>query len=88
MLAALKMFKKLKRLRTCASILVYYNPTRRIMLECNISRFAVEAILSQLVDETAQWHPVVFWSRKMVLTEKNYLVKEAKMLAIVKTCKH
>ena len=44
--AALELFKELKCMFICAPMLVYYNPTRCIMLECNASRFAVGAILS------------------------------------------
>ena len=69
-------------------MLVHYDLTRRIMLKCDVSRFAIGAILSQLVSETSRWHSVAFWSRKMSPAEKNYSVEEAEILAIVETCKH
>ena len=85
---ALNSFNELKQLFSRALMLVHYNPTRRIMLECDASKFAIGAILSQLVETTGQWHPVAFWSRKMAPAEKNYGAKEAEMLAIIEICKH
>ena len=57
---ALESFNELKRFYACASMLVHYNPMHRIMLECNLSRFAILVILSQLIEETSQWHPIAF----------------------------
>ena len=85
---ALELFMELKRLFACAPMLIHYDPSRRIMLECDASGFAIGAILSQLVGETGQWHPVAFWSRKMAPAERNYGVGESEMLAIVEACKH
>ena len=85
---AIDSFNELKQLFFCASMLVHYDLTRRIMLECDASGFAIEAILSQLVGATGQWHLVAFWSCKMAPAEKNYGVGEAEMLAIVEACKH
>ena len=58
------------------------------MLECNASKFAIEAILPQLVSKTGQWHPVAFWSRKMAPPKRNYGVEKAEILAIVEACRH
>ena len=85
---ALELFETLKQLFTCASILVHYDTSRQIMLKCDVSGFAIGAILSQLVGLADQWHPVVFWSRKMAPAERNYGVEKAEMLAIVKACKY
>ena len=57
---ALKSFNELKRLFACAFMLVYYDSICHIMLECNASRFAILAILLQLIKRTGQWHPVAF----------------------------
>ena len=86
--AALRSFDKLKQRFASAPMLIHYNPSRQIMLECDASRFAIGAILSQLVSETGMWHPVAFWSRKMILAERNYGAGKAEMLAIVCACKH
>ena len=55
-----KSFNKLKHFFACAPMLVYYNLIYCIMLECNVSKFVILAILSQLIEETGQWHPIVF----------------------------
>ena len=47
--AALRLFDELKQRFASAPMLIHYNPLRQIMLECNVSRFAIGAILSQLV---------------------------------------
>ena len=49
---ALKAFSTLKRLFASVFMLVHYDLTRWIMLECDASRFAIGAILSQLVSQT------------------------------------
>ena len=49
---ALKSFNELKHFFACAPILVYYNPIGRIMLEYIMFRFAILAILSQLIEKT------------------------------------
>ena len=51
---ALESFNELKHFFTCAPMLVYYNPMRRIILECNVFGFAILAILSQLIEKTSQ----------------------------------
>ena len=85
---ALKTFNELKCFFACALILVYYNLMRRIMLECNASRFAILAILSQLIEETSQYHFVAFWPCKIAPAEQNYGTKELEMLAVVEGCKY
>ena len=57
---ALESFNELKHFFACAPMLVHYNLMRHIMLECDASGFAILVILSQLIEETGQWHPVAF----------------------------
>ena len=85
---AIKLFEELKRCFQTAPMLVYFDPTRHFMLETDAFGEALEAILSQLIKETGQWHLVFFWSRKMGIYEKHYGVSEQEMLAIVKAYKH
>ena len=85
---ALESFNELKRFFAYAPMLVYYNPMCHIMLEYNTSEFAILMILSQLIKETDQWHPVVFWSRKMAPAERNYRAGKSEMLAVIEDCKH
>ena len=67
--AALRSFYKLKQHFASALMLIHYNLSCQIMLECDASGFAIRAILSQLVSETGMWHSVAFWSCKMILAE-------------------
>ena len=69
-------------------MLVYYNLIRGIMLECNTSRFAILAILLQLIEKTSQWHSVAFWLYKMVLAKQNYRARKSKMLAMIEDYKY
>ena len=74
-------------------MLVHFNPERPIRLETNASRFAIAAILSQLVPagvlaEKAEWRPVAFYSKKMEPAERNYETHDSELLAIVKAFVH
>lgn len=50
---ALKLFTELKQFFACIPILIYYDFACQIILECNVSRFAIGAILLQLVGKTS-----------------------------------
>jgi hypothetical protein len=73
---------------TKAPVLIHFDPVRRIRVETDASAFAAAAILSQLVEETGQWHPVAFWSRKFIPAERNYETHDQELLAIVAAFKH
>ncbi len=45
-------------------------------------RLLLSAILSQLFED-GLWHPVAFWSRKMIAAEQNYETHDQELLAIV-----
>ena len=49
---AIKLFEELKRCFQTALMLIYFDPTRRSMLETDASSEALEAILLQLIEET------------------------------------
>lgn len=57
---AVKLFDKLKQFFACPPMLIHYDLAYQIMLKCNVLRFAITAILSQLVSKTGQWHLVTF----------------------------
>ena len=63
-----------------------------VQLETDISDFTICRILLQQVIrddlEVKHWHPIMFWSRQILLTEWNYHVGQHKLLAIVMVCKH
>jgi hypothetical protein len=39
-------------------------------------------------DEKAHWHPIAFYSRKMIPVERNYPTHDSELLAIVVCFKH
>ncbi len=52
------------------------------------SGYAIGGILSQLTsDDSSRWHPVAFFSRKMILAETWYETNDSKLLAIVEAFK-
>lgn len=79
---ALAAFEKLKEAFQTAPILVHFNPELPIRLETDASEFGVAGIISQLQAD-GQWHPVAFYSRKMIPAERNYETHDAELLAIV-----
>ncbi|MGL5829755.1 MAG: Ty3/Gypsy family RNase HI domain-containing protein, partial [Angustibacter sp.] len=87
-------FEALKTAFTTAPVLQHFDPSQRLRLETDASKYAIAGILSQprrgaAPDSTDQhWHPVAYWSRKTVPAERNYYAGDAEMLAIVMACKH
>ena len=89
-----KAFKRLKNAFSSAPVLQHFDPSKPIHIETDALGFAIMGILSQLGDLTlsqwldTHWHPVAFWSRKIIPTECNYDTHDKELLAIVKTFKH
>ena len=75
-------FRLLRDAFTTAPILRHFDPRLRIRVETDASTFAIAAILSQLFED-GLWHPVAFWSRKMIAAEQNYETHDQELLAIV-----
>jgi hypothetical protein len=76
-------FEKLKSLFSSAPLLRHFNPRLRIRVEPDASKFALGAILTQLQEDDQQWHPVAYFSRKLLPAEANYETYDSEMLAIV-----
>lgn len=79
-------FRMLKAAFTQAPILRHYHPEAKLRMETDASQFAISAILSQLLadgESPAQWHPIAFWSRKLIPAECNYETHDSELLAIV-----
>lgn len=89
-------FKTLQDAFTKAPVLVHFDPTKKSRLETDASGFAIAGVISQQVvtihkaDGKPQkhWHPVAFYSRKMIIAERNYEVHDSELLAIVESFKH
>ena len=93
-----------------APILQHFDLESHIQIETDVSGYAIDGVLSQFnLDFDAppndlnksdfdQWHPVTYFSRKMIFAETQYKTHNAKLLAIVeafktwrhylKICKH
>lgn len=71
---------------TNVPVLRHYDPEKHTRIETDASDFAIAGILSQLQD-SAQWHPVAFWSRKIIPAERNYKTYDKELLAIVMVLK-
>ncbi len=96
---ARKAFTKLSWAFVEAPILNHFDSERHIQIETDVSGYAIGGILSQLtLDDSGQWHPRAFFSRKMIPAETQYETHAGELLAIVeafktwrhylKSCKH
>ena len=60
-------FTQLRQVFTEALILRHFDPECHIRIETDISGYAIGGVLSQLtLDNLGQWHPVAFYSRKII----------------------
>ena len=81
-------FTKLKQAFLKALILHPLNPERHIRIETDASGYAIGGVLSQLTsDDSGRWHPVAFFSRKMIPAETRYETHDGELLAIVEAFK-
>ena len=78
-------FDTLKQAFTSADMLQHFNPTKQLVLETDVSDYAIAGILSQ--DFEGILHPLAFISKKMIPAELNYEIHDKKMLAIVSSFK-
>jgi hypothetical protein len=81
-------FEKLKKLFCNAPLLRHFDPELPIRVEPDASGFALAAILTQLQKDDSQWHPVAYWSRKMIPAETRYETYDGELLSIVEAFKH
>ena len=97
--AAKKAFSLLRQAFIEAPILRHFDPESHIRIETDASGYAIGGVLSQLnLDSNAppndsnksdfgQWHPVAYFSRKMIPAETRYETHDAELLAIVEAFK-
>ncbi len=83
-----KAFTELKQAFVKAPILNHFDPERYIRIETDAFGYAIGGIFSQLtLDNSGRWHPVAFFSRKMIPAETRYKTHNGKLLAIVEAFK-
>ena len=91
-------FNRLRLAFTEAPILRHFDPECHIRIETDASGYAIGGVLSQLTSGTnpdrvvtkadlGQWHPVAFFSRKMIPAETRYETHNGELLAIVEAFK-
>ncbi len=85
---AKKAFTKLRQALVKALILNHFNPERHILVETDASGYAIGRSLSQLtLDNSGQWHPVAYFSRKMIPVETQYETHDKELLANIEAFK-
>ena len=80
---ARRAFTQLRQAFTEAPILRHFDPKCHIRIETDASGYTIGGVLSQMTSETGQWHPVAYYSRKMIPAETRYEMYNAELLAIV-----
>ena len=81
-------FTKLRQVFLKAPILHHFDPECHIRIETDASGYAIGGVLSQLTsDDSGRWHPVAFFSRKMIPAETRYETHDGEFLAIVEAFK-
>ena len=81
-------FTKLRQAFLKAPILHHFDLERYIQIETDVSGYAIVGVLSQLtLDDSGRWHPVAFFSRKIIPAETRYETHDGELLAIVKVFK-
>ena len=81
-----KTFGTLKSAFTSAPILRLFNPFKRIIIEINASDYALKAVLFQKgLDK--KFHPIAFYSWKVIPAGINYKIHDKKLLTIIKAFK-
>ena len=73
-------FEELKQCFKSATILRHYDPELPCIIQCDMSDFAIGAVLSQEFE--GRLHPITFHSRKMNKHEINYEMHDKELLAI------
>ncbi len=85
---ARRAFTKLRQVFVEAPILNHFDPECHIRIETDAFGYAIGGILNQLTsDDSGQWHPIAFFSRKMIPIETRYKTHNGELLAIIKAFK-
>ena len=81
-------FTKLRQVFFKALILYHFDPECHIRIEIDESSYAISGVLSQLTwNDLGQWHPVAFFSQKMISAKTKYETHNGELLAIVQAFK-
>ncbi|VDB94093.1 unnamed protein product [Peniophora sp. CBMAI 1063] len=75
-------FDKMKHAFTSSPVLLMPDPTKPYQVECDVSDFAIGAVLSQRGEDN-DWHPVAYLSHALTALECNYDTHDKELLAII-----
>ena len=85
---AKRAFTQLRQAFTKALILQHFDLECHIWIETDLSSYVIGRVLSHLTsDNSGQWHPVVFYSQKMIPAKTRYKTHDNKLLSIVEAFK-
>ena len=70
-----------------APIFQHFDPEQYIRVETNALKHIISGVLSQLTNDLSQWHPVDYFSFKMILAKTRYKTYDGELLAIVEAFK-
>jgi len=84
-------FMNLKHAFSQPPVLIHFDPSKKIRVETDASKFAVTGSISQQIESDngtkKHWHPVAFWSCKLTGAEWHYTTYNGELLAIVECFK-
>ena len=81
-------FTQLRKAFTEALIVRYFDPRCHIRIETDVLGYAISKVLSQLtLDNLGRWHPVAYFSQKMIPAKTCYETHNGELLAIVEAFK-
>ena len=67
--AAKRAFDQLRQAFTEAPIFQHFDPKQYIRVETDASGYATSGMLSQLTNNSGQWHPMAYFLCKMILAK-------------------
>ena len=75
-----------KKIFTKRLILTIFNPVKKIIIETDTNKIALNSILNQ-PDEKKRLHSITFYSRKFTAPKLNYDIYDKNLLTIVDSFK-
>jgi len=76
-------FRKLKERFTNEPVLIAPDLNKKMRIGVNISDYTIEGVLS-MESEDGRWRPVVYLSKSLMETERNYEIHDKEMLAVIR----
>jgi RNase H-like domain found in reverse transcriptase len=80
-------FRALITAFTTAPVLLLLDHSKPFQLITDASEYALGAILEQ-ADELNHFHPIAYYSKSLNLAERNYIIYDKELLAIVTALMH